>query len=83
MDDKIDAGTFDEAMVQLESIVARLESGDLPLEEALAAFEAGIALVRTLSQRLSEADARVEVLSRDAQGALRLHPLITEPGGKE
>lgn len=65
---------FDQGMAELESIVARLESGELPLEDALAVFEAGIGMVRLLNQRLSEAEARVEVLTRDAEGALRLQP---------
>jgi len=65
---------FDQGMAELESIVARLESGELPLEDALAVFEAGIGVVRLLNQRLSEAEARVEVLTRDAEGALRLQP---------
>lgn len=67
--------TFDKGMAELEAIVARLESGELPLEDALAAFEAGIALVRLLNQRLTEAEARIEVLTRDAEGKLRLQPL--------
>ncbi len=67
--------SFDQGMAELEAIVARLEAGELPLEDALAAFEAGVALVRTLNQRLSEAEARVEVLSRDANGKLQLQPM--------
>jgi exodeoxyribonuclease VII small subunit len=74
---------FDEAMAELEGIVTRLERGDLPLEEALAAFEAGIAMVRDLNQRLNEAEARVEVLSRDAEGALRLQPFDRDQRPKE
>jgi exodeoxyribonuclease VII small subunit len=70
--------TFDRAMAELEAVVARLEAGELPLEEALAAFEGGVALVRTLNQRLSEAEARVEVLTRDAEGKLRLQPLAVD-----
>ena len=66
---------FDDGMAELEAIVARLERGDLALEEALAAFEAGIALVRTLNQRLNEAEARVELLSRDSSGNPHLRPL--------
>lgn len=67
-----DARKFDDGMAELEGIVARLERGEMPLEEALAAFEAGIALVRVLNQRLSEAEARIELLSRDAEGALQV-----------
>jgi len=66
---------FDQGMAELEAIVARLEAGELPLEDALAAFEAGVALVRTLNQRLAEAEARVELLTRDANGKLQLQPL--------
>jgi exodeoxyribonuclease VII small subunit len=63
---------FEDAMTELEAVVARLESGDLALEEALAAFEQGIALVRLLNEKLSRAEQRVEILTRDADGALRL-----------
>ena len=66
---------FDDGMAELEGIVARLERGELPLEEALAAFEAGIGLVRELNRRLSEAEARIELLSRDAQGGLQARPV--------
>jgi len=66
---------FDQGMAELEAIVARLEAGELPLEDALAAFEAGVALVRTLNQRLGEAEARVELLTRDPNGKLQLQPL--------
>ena len=66
---------FDHGMAELETIVARLEAGELPLEDALAAFEAGVALVRTLNQRLGEAEARVELLTRDPNGKLQLQPL--------
>lgn len=75
MENAKDSKTFDQAMAELEHIVSRLESGELPLEEALAAFEAGIGLVRALNQRLIEAEARIEVLTKDSQGTLRLQPL--------
>ena len=75
--------TFDQGMADLESIVARLEAGELPLEEALGAFEAGIALVRMLNQRLSQAEARIDVLTRDANGATHLRPLARDDGTKE
>ena len=71
MEESKDVNRFDDGMAELEAIVARLERGELPLEEALAAFEAGIALVRVLNQRLNEAEARIEILSRDADGALQ------------
>jgi len=74
------AKKFDESLAELEVIVARLERGDLPLETALAEFEAGIALVRTLTQHLSEAEARIEVLTRDADGGVQLQPFDRKEG---
>ena len=58
---------FEEALKQLEAIVSRLEIGDLPLEEALSIFEEGIRLTRLCSQRLSEAERRVNILVRSAE----------------
>ncbi|MBI4516836.1 MAG: exodeoxyribonuclease VII small subunit [Deltaproteobacteria bacterium] len=63
---------FEETMRELEALVARLESGELALESALAAFEQGIALIRLLNDKLSRAEQRVEILTRDGEGALRL-----------
>jgi exodeoxyribonuclease VII small subunit len=70
-----DAGAskrFEEAMADLEALVTRLESGDLSLEDALAAFEQGVALVRSLNEKLNAAEQRIELLTRDASGAIRL-----------
>jgi exodeoxyribonuclease VII small subunit len=69
---EVEAKRFDETMRELEAIVSRLESGDLPLEDALAAFEQGVGLVRQLNQKLNLAEKRIEVLTRDAEGVLRL-----------
>jgi len=68
------ARRFEEALAELEGIVQRLEKGELPLEDSLAAFERGIALVRSLSQRLAEVEQRVEVLLRSEAGRLVLRP---------
>lgn len=78
MEEPKEGKTFDDGMAELEAIVARLERGEMPLEEALAAFEAGIALVRILNQRLSEVESRIELLSRDGEGNLRLRPISEE-----
>ncbi len=83
MKEKKDEKSFDQGMADLEAVVARLESGELPLEEALAAFEAGVTLVRQLNERLNAAEARVEVLSCDAEGRLALEPLEPAAGSKE
>jgi exodeoxyribonuclease VII small subunit len=64
-------------MRALEEIVRRLERGDLPLEEALAAFEQGVALVRKLNERLTAIEGKVEVLTRSPEGQLTLTPYAT------
>jgi exodeoxyribonuclease VII small subunit len=71
---------FEEALAELEGIVQRLEKGELPLEESLAAFERGIGLVRQLSQRLAEVEQRVEVLLRSEGGKLLVRPLADDEG---
>ncbi len=57
---------FEAALRDLESIVARLEQGDLPLEESLAAFERGVILTRTCQTALKEAEQKVEILLKKA-----------------
>jgi exodeoxyribonuclease VII small subunit len=60
--------TFEEALGHLETVVARLEGGDLPLEEALRAFEEGIRLARMCAARLEDAEQRVRLLTRAPDG---------------
>jgi len=60
--------TFEDALSQLEALVARLEAGDLPLEEALCAFEEGVRLTRLCSARLEDAERRVHLLTRSPEG---------------
>ena len=69
---------FEDALRDLEETVQRLESGELSLEDALAAFERGVGLVRVLNEKLAEVEQRVEVLMRDSQGRLRTRALDPE-----
>jgi exodeoxyribonuclease VII small subunit len=57
---------FEAAMRDLEDLVERLEHGDLPLEESLAAFERGVMLTRSCQLALKEAEQKVEILLRRA-----------------
>jgi exodeoxyribonuclease VII small subunit len=59
---------FEESMRELETLVERLEKGDLPLEEALKQFERGVALTRACQTALKAAEQRVEILMK-ASGA--------------
>ena len=61
---------FEEALKRLEEIVARLEKGELPLEDSLALYEEGIQLSRHCHKKLEEAEAKIELLMKDAKGAL-------------
>lgn len=54
---------FEESQKRLEEIVARIESGQADLEEALTLYEEGIGLVRTLNARLEEAQAKLKELT--------------------
>jgi exodeoxyribonuclease VII small subunit len=71
---------FEDGLSELEGIVQRLEKGELPLEDSLAAFERGVALVRTLSQRLAEVEQRVEVLLKSDAGKMLLRPARADEG---
>jgi exodeoxyribonuclease VII small subunit len=66
---------FEEALAELEGVVRRLEHGELPLEDSLAAFERGMTLVKELGGRLEAIEQRVEVLLRTAGGTLVTRPL--------
>lgn len=56
------APDFEQALRELEGLVERLEHGDLPLDEALALFERGVALTRQCQASLSAAQQKVEIL---------------------
>ncbi len=57
-----DEVSFGDGLAELERIVASLESGELDLEESLARYERGVALLRQLQARLTDAQQRVTVL---------------------
>ena len=59
---------FEQAMADLEGVVARLEQGDVPLEEALKAFERGVALTRACQEALAAAEQKVEILLERPDG---------------
>jgi exodeoxyribonuclease VII small subunit len=66
---------FEDALGELEGVVRRLEQGELPLEDSLAAFERGMALVKQLSKRLEDIERRVEVLLKQDDGSIALRSL--------
>ena len=59
---------FEDSLKQLEDLVERLESGEVSLEESLQDFEHGVALVRTLRERLEQAQQRVDKIVEQEDG---------------
>jgi len=64
---EVDQLTFEQALAGLSGLVEKLERGDLPLEESVAAFEQGVKLSRRCEALLDAADQRLQVLE-DGQG---------------
>ncbi len=54
--------TFEKALEELESLVARMEDGKLPLEESLAAYQRGAQLIKYCESKLADAQARIAIL---------------------
>ncbi|QKX17251.1 MULTISPECIES: exodeoxyribonuclease VII small subunit [Microbulbifer] len=71
------AATFESALEELEQLVERLESGDLPLDEALTDFERGVKLTRECQQKLASAEQKVKVLMEE-NGKVQELPFDTE-----
>lgn len=63
---------FEAAIAELESIVKRLEEGDMALEQSLALYERGVQLSRFCHTRLEEAERRIEILNE--RGELKPAP---------
>ena len=69
--------SFEAAIEELDSVVNQLESGDLPLEDALKKFERGIALARAGQEKLTDAEQRVDILLQ-ADNNAELTPFDTD-----
>ena len=68
---------FEKALKRLEEIVEKLEEGDLDLDQSLKLFEEGVKLSKVCNKRLSEAQKKIEILTKE-NGELK-----TEPFGEE
>ena len=62
--------SFEKSLEKLEKIVAELETGNITLDDALSRYEEGIKLSRLCQEKLSQAEKKIEVLSRNAKGEL-------------
>ena len=72
---------FEAAIAELESIVKKLEDGDLPLETSLKLYERGVQLSRFCHARLEEAEHRIEILNE--RGELKPAPAALEEDGDD
>ncbi len=65
---KKDDMNFEKSLARLDEVVAALEHGDVPLDQALALFEEGTKLVKSCSSMLDAAEQRVRILSSGKDG---------------
>jgi exodeoxyribonuclease VII small subunit len=73
-----DPVSFEAALKELEGIVKQLETGEAKLEESLQLFERGIRLSRFCSQKLEEAEKKIEMLVKDSRGEYTAVPFEPE-----
>jgi exodeoxyribonuclease VII small subunit len=66
--------SFEDAFAELEAIVRRLEEGSSKLDEAIAAYERGVALKRHCEEKLQEAQSRVEKIVLGPNGQVTAEP---------
>ena len=69
---------FERSLARLEEVVRRLESPNLSLDDAMKLFEEGVALSRECQKQLEEAEGRVEILLKKADGKMVAEPFDPE-----
>jgi exodeoxyribonuclease VII small subunit len=69
---------FEKSLARLEEVVRRLESPQLSLDDAMKLFEEGVALQRECQKQLEDAEGRVEILLKKADGKLTAEPFEPE-----
>ncbi|MGD0891952.1 MAG: exodeoxyribonuclease VII small subunit [Terracidiphilus sp.] len=70
--------SFEESLKKLETIVEKLEQGDLALEDSLKLFEEGVGLSATCKKELDAAEGKVQILIKQRDGSLKAEPFPTE-----
>lgn len=79
--EKASAVDFEKSLARLEDVVKRLEQPNLPLTDAMRLFEEGLQLAQQCQKQLQEAEGRVEILLKSADGKLAAEPF--RPKGAE
>lgn len=73
--------TYEQAVAELESIIDRMESGETPLEEALADYERGVGLLRRCREVITAAEQKIEYLKAAAGEPSALAGDLADAGG--
>ena len=66
--------SFEESLKQLETIIGKLEKGDLPLEESVRLFEEGIRLSNACKTDIEAAEGKVQILLKQKDGGMKAEP---------
>jgi exodeoxyribonuclease VII small subunit len=72
---------FEESMQELEEIVRKMETRNLPLDDALNLFEKGVKLSRLCSKKLEAAQSKIEILTKSKGGELLTQPFCIKQEG--
>ena len=70
--------TFEDNLKELEDIATKLESGDLGLDDAIKEFEKGIKLSKECSNKLDEAEKKINILVQGEDGKLEEENFVSE-----
>jgi len=71
--------SFEESLSQLEKVVDKMESGDVPLDKCLDLYEKGVKLADACAAELSEAEKRIEKLHKKNEEKFETTPFDDEP----
>lgn len=83
MAEKTEKLDFEKALGNLEQVVEAIESGNLTLEQALKQYEDGVRLIRLCQGKLTDAEKKIEILTRDLDGSLKKEVFDPETVGRE
>jgi exodeoxyribonuclease VII small subunit len=75
--------TFEEQLTALETVVERLERGELSLDESVRLFEEGVRLSNACKKQLEDAEGRIQVLVEQGNGEVRVVALEVEESDEE
>ena len=70
--------SYEQALERLTHIIRAMENDKIPLEESLALYEEGVAIVRRLSAELDDAERKIRILQQNAQGEIVAFDFVTE-----